>query len=255
MPSAVESGLEMADLRARGGDHLVQPWPTAGKIGSGAMGMVGDGAGIYVTDEAGRQLIDGPAGMWCVNVGHRRAELADTLRDQAMALSYSSPWSTTSAPSVLLAERLAARAPGDLDHVFLTTGGSSAVETALRFMMFANNVKGRPGKKLIVSRQGAYHGSTYLSGSLNGRPRDQDWMDSARDMVVRLSCPDPFHRPDGMDLAAFTDHLVEEFRQTIETTGAERIGAFIAEPIQASGGVIVPPPGYLGADARPVPGQ
>ncbi len=225
--------------------HLVQPWPTAGEIGAEARSGILSGDGIYVIDSEGRRLIDGPAGMWCVNAGHRRKELADVLYEQAMALSYNSPWYTMNAPSVALSERLAGHAPGDLDHVFYTTGGSSAVETALRFMQFANNVKGQPDKKMIVSRQGGYHGSTYLSASLNGRPRDHDWMDSAGDQVIKLNCPNPFRRPDGMSEAAFCDFLVEEFGAVIERAGAERIGAFIAEPVMASGGVIVPPDGYL----------
>lgn len=231
--------------RLAGQRPLVQPWPQAGSIGTTLLGPIGSGDGIYVTDETGRKLMDGPAGMWCVNVGHRRAELADAMRDQAMALSYNSPWYTTSTPSLELAERLAAHAPGDLDHVFFTTGGSSAVETALRFMHFSNNVRGRTEKKLIISRQGAYHGSTFLSASLNGRPRDQNWMDNLSDKVVMLSCPNPFERPAEMDEAAFADFLIEEFRQTIEREGAERIGAYVAEPIMASGGVIVPPAGYV----------
>ncbi len=99
------------------------------------------------------------------------------MYDQAMALSYNTPWYTMNAPSAELAKRIAGHAPGDLNHVFFTTGGSSAVESALRFMQFYNNVRGRPEKKLILSRGGAYHGSTYLSASLNGRPRDRDWMD------------------------------------------------------------------------------
>jgi len=226
-------------------DHLVQPWPTAGEIGAEARGGIVSGEGIYVVDGEGRKLIDGPAGMWCVNAGHRRKELADVLYQQAMDLSYNSPWYTMNEPSVTLSARLAGHAPGDLNHVFYTTGGSSAVETALRFMQFANNVKGRPEKKLIVSRQGGYHGSTYLSASLNGRPRDHDWMDSASEQVVKLTCPNPFRRPEGMSEAAFCDFLVEEFRAVIEARGAERIGAFIAEPVMASGGVIVPPEGYL----------
>jgi len=225
--------------------HLVQPWPTAGEIGAEARGGIVSGDGIYVTDSEGRRLIDGPAGMWCVNAGHRRKELADVLYEQAMALSYNSPWYTMNEPSVTLSERLAGHAPGDLDHVFFTTGGSSAVETALRFMQFANNVKGKPDKKMIVSRQGGYHGSTYLSASLNGRPRDHDWMDSASDQVIKLTCPNPFRRPEGMSEGAFCDFLVDEFRAVIEGTGSERIGAFIAEPVMASGGVIVPPDGYL----------
>src|SRR5690606_18398495 len=114
----------------------------AGSMGAEARTLIGEGDGIYVTDSDGRRLIDGPAGMWCVNAGHRRQELARVMYDQAMALSYNTPWYTMSEPSAVLAERLASHAPGDLSHVFFTTGGSSAVETALRFMQFYNNVRG-----------------------------------------------------------------------------------------------------------------
>ncbi len=225
--------------------HLVQPWPVASTVGAEARALIGDGDGIYITDGEGKRLIDGPAGMWCTNVGHRREELARVLYDQAMQLSYNTPWYTMNAPSAELARRIAAAAPGDLSHVFFTTGGSSAVETALRFMQFYNNVRGRPEKKLILSRGGAYHGSTYLAASLNGRPRDRDWMDGADELVVKLSSPDPFRRPVGMEVGAFADMLVEEFRSRVEAIGASRIGAFVGEPVQASGGVIVPPDGYL----------
>lgn len=225
--------------------HLVQPWPYAGSIGAEARTLVTSGDGIYLYDGDGRKLIDGPAGMWCINVGHRREELARIMYDQAMELSYNTPWYTMSTPAAELSRRIAGHAPGDLNHVFYTTGGSSAVETALRFMQFYNNVRGRPEKKLILSRGGAYHGSTYLSASLNGRPRDRDWMDAADDLVVKLSSPDPFRRPKGMSLEAFGDFLVDEFRDTVRRIGAGKIGCFVGEPIQASGGVIVPPRDYL----------
>lgn len=224
---------------------LMQPWPSSSSIGQETRGLLTGSDGVYVRDEDGRRLIDGPAGMWCVNVGHRNEALIAAMSDQARDLTYNSPWYTTNRPADRLAEELAARAPGDLDHVFFTTGGSSAVETALRLMQFANNIRGLPDKKLIVSRQAAYHGSTYLSASLNGRPRDHDWMDSASDQVRKLSAPDPFRRPAGSSITKFEDDLVEEFATLIRTEGAERIGAFIAEPIQASGGVIVPPENYL----------
>lgn len=159
--------------------HLMQPWPVAGSIGAEARALIGEGDGIYIVDGDGKRLIDGPAGMWCTNVGHRREELARVMYEQAMQLSYNTPWYTMNAPSAELARRIAVAAPGDLSHVFFTTGGSSAVETALRFMQFYNNARGRPEKKLILSRGGAYHGSTYLAASLNGRPRDRDWMDGA----------------------------------------------------------------------------
>ena len=215
--------LKASEMAAPGGGdaielgkrHLIQPWPYAGSVGAEARALIGEGDGIYITDNTGKRLIDGPAGMWCVNVGHRREELARVMYDQAMALSYNTPWYTMNAPSAELAMRIAGHAPDDLSHVFYTTGGSSAVETALRFMQFYNNVRGRPEKKLILSRGGAYHGSTYLSASLNGRPRDRDWMDGADELVIKLSSPDPFRRPQGMSLAAFTDFLVDQFRDTV----------------------------------------
>ncbi|MBX3579651.1 MAG: aminotransferase [Rhizobiaceae bacterium] len=243
----IDSGFADEAARAVGQatKHLVQPWPFAGSVGDEARTFVTDGDGIYITDGDGRRLIDGPAGMWCTNVGHRRKELAEVMYEQAMALSYNTPWYTMSSPSAELAERLAGHAPGDLNHVFFTTGGSSAVETALRFMQFYNNVRGRPDKKLILSRGGAYHGSTYLSASLNGRPRDADWMDGADALVTKLTAPNPFRRPAGVSKEGFADFLVEEFRNAVARLGADRIGAFVGEPVQASGGVIVPPETYL----------
>ncbi|WP_413988162.1 aminotransferase [Labrys okinawensis] len=235
-------GAHAVELAKR---HLVQPWPEAGEIGSESRALIEGGEGIYITDGEGKRLIDGPAGMWCVNVGHRREELARVMYDQAMQLSYNTPWYTMNAPSAVLAERIASHAPGDLGHVFYTTGGSTAVESALRFMQFYNNVRGRPEKKLILSRGGAYHGSTYLSASLNGRPRDRDWMDGADDLVIKLTSPNAFRRPSGMTVATFADSLVAEFEETVQRLGAERVGAFIGEPVQASGGVVLPPGDYL----------
>src|SRR5690606_11455332 len=215
---AVQSSAEVVALAT---NHLVQPWPHAGDMGAEARTLVTGGDGIYLIDGNGKKLIDGPAGMWCINAGHRREELARVMYEQALALSYNTPWYTMNTPSAELSGRIAEHAPGDLNHVFYTTGGSSAVETALRFMQFYNNVRGRPEKKLILSRGGAYHGSTYLSASLNGRPRDRDWMDTADDLVVKLSSPDPFRRPSGMTVEVFCDHLIDELRETIERIGAD----------------------------------
>lgn len=226
-------------------EHLVQPWPAIGSIGDDVRTPISEADAIYVFDRDGRKLIDGPAGMWCVQVGHRRRELAQTLHDQTMALSYSSPWYTTSGPAADLAAAIAKRAPGDLNHVFFSTGGSTAVETALRFAQFYQNVRGKPDKKLIVTREGAYHGSTYLTGSICGKPRDRDWMDQLEGHVVRLSSPYPFRRPEGVEKEDFCDFLIDEFEARIAEIGADRIGVFIGEPIMASGGVIIPPEGYL----------
>jgi adenosylmethionine-8-amino-7-oxononanoate aminotransferase len=229
--------------------NLVQPWPEAGEIGREHRGIIAEGRGIHVRDAEGRWLIDGPAGMWCVNAGHRNERLAQAMHDQALALSYNSPWYTENRPATRLAERLAAHAPGDLRHFFFTTGGSSAVETAIRFVQFFNNVLERPAKKKIVSRRNAYHGSTFLTASLNGRPIYSEWQDTAGDFILKLSNPDPFRRPPGLTPEGFTDWLAREFEQLVAAEGPETIAAFIAEPVMGSGGVIVPPPGYLKAMA------
>lgn len=243
MPNADAAMFRKATENAE--RHLVQPWPFAGLIGTEARGMLGSGDGVYVYDDQGRKLIDGPAGMWCTNVGHRNAALAGALRDQALQLSYNTPWYTCSPPSATLAARLAALAPGDLGHVFFTTGGSTAMESALRFIQFYNNVRGRERKKKLICREGGYHGSTYLTASLNGSQRLRNYMDFADDLVIRLSSPNPFRRPAGMTVAQFSDHLVAEFKDAIARHGAENIAAFVGEPIMGSGGVIVPPPGYF----------
>jgi adenosylmethionine-8-amino-7-oxononanoate aminotransferase len=241
----VDTPVQVAPSEVGETAPLVQPWPRAAGIGTTSLGRILSGDGVYVEDADGRRLIDGPAGMWCVNVGHRNKALADALHEQAMSLTYTSPWYTSNNPAETLAGILADRAPGDLKHVLFTTGGSTAVETALRLMQFYNNVRGLPEKKLIVSRQGGYHGSTYLSASLNGRPRVPDWMDGAAGLTCKLSCPDPFRRPAGVSREGFEDFLEREFRDLINEKGADRIGAFIAEPVQASGGLLVPTEHYF----------
>jgi adenosylmethionine-8-amino-7-oxononanoate aminotransferase len=224
-------------------DHLIQPWESLEGLGGPVRTVVDTADGVYVHDARGNRLIDGPGGMWCVQIGYGRREIAEAIAKQAMSMSYNSPWYTTSSPAARLASRIAEMTPGDLDRVFFTTGGSTAVDSALRFTQFFNNYLGRPEKKIILSRQGAYHGSTYLSASCSGKERDKNYFDFA-DFVRHLSSPNPYRRPDGMTVEAFCDHLVAELEQAIADLGPASIAAFIAEPILASGGVLIPPEGY-----------
>ncbi|KAA3621509.1 MAG: aminotransferase [Proteobacteria bacterium] len=225
-------------------EHVIHPWECFDRRHLDSRTVITRGEGIYVYDSEGNRLIDGPGGMWCVNVGHGRAELAEAMADQARQLAYYSPWSLSNVPAATLARRLATYTPGDLNNVFFTTGGSTAVDSALRFVAFYNNLKGRPEKKLIVSRADAYHGSTYLSASCSGKARDKNYLDFASHLVHHLSSPNPYHRPEGMSVEAFVELKVEELESRILELGPERVAAFIAEPILASGGVIIPPPGY-----------
>jgi len=149
------------DLQQIDNDHVMHPWASMGQDDPN-LGVVEKARGIYMVDRDGKRFIDGPGGMWCVNIGHGRQEIADAMAEQVSRLGYVSPWTASTEASVLLAERLAAEAPGDLNTVFYTTGGSSAVDTALRFIQFYNNIKGRPEKKVFIAREKGYHGSTYL---------------------------------------------------------------------------------------------
>jgi len=222
------------------------PWEYLPDKGRANRTIVSHAEGIYVYDEHGHKLIDGPGGMWCVQIGYKRREMADAIAEQIMRVPYMNPFSLTSAPPAQLAARLAAMAPGDLKHVFFTTDGSSSVDAALRFVQFYNNFKGRPAKKHIISRANAYHGGTHLCALVSGKYRgDQCWFDLAWPYAHFLPHVNPARRPAGMSVEAFCDEKVNDLEAKILELGPERVAAFIAEPIQASGGVIVPPEGYL----------
>ena len=235
--------FDTEDLQAKD-NRWIHPWEEIAGLGRQKRTVITSGEGIYVTDSDGNRMIDGPAGMWCVNVGHGRREIADAIAEQALRLSYYSPWSVTNAPAVELAAKLTSIAPDGFGHVFFTTGGSTAVDSALRFAMFLNNVLGRPEKKHIISRHDAYHGSTYLSASCSGKARDRNFMEFEYGFIHHLPSPNPYRRPDGMSVEAFCAAKVRDLEEKILELGSANVAAFIAEPILASGGVIVPPEGY-----------
>ncbi|MGI9415641.1 MAG: aminotransferase class III-fold pyridoxal phosphate-dependent enzyme, partial [Hyphomicrobiales bacterium] len=224
--------------------QFFHPWDRPNLMDENARTIMVGGRDATVTDIDGHDLIDGPGGMWCLNLGHGADEIADAMAEQARALAYSTPWGTANPPSAAVSAKLAELAPGDLNRVMLTTGGSTANDSALRFVAFYNNLMGRPEKKHLISRQNAHHGSTLLAASVSGKERDKSHMDTLSDMVTFLSSPNPYRRPTGMTESAYCDSLIDEFDAAIERRGADRIAAYIAEPVLASGGVIVPPEGY-----------
>ena len=223
--------------------HWIHPWENFQTVGTAARTIIARSEGIYLTDTEGNRLIDGPAGMWCVNIGHGNSEMAEAIAEQVRRMPYYSPWSLGNVPAAELSAKLAALAPGDLDHVFFTTGGSTAVDSALRFVMYLNNCLGRPEKKHIISRQDAYHGATYLAASCSGKPRDRILLDFETGFIHHIGSPNPYRRPAGTSVEDFCDAKIAELEAKILELGPDRVAAFIAEPVLASGGVIVPPPG------------
>jgi len=224
--------------------HQIHPW-AAMDDWRGYDNMIVDSAkGIYFWDAQGKRYIDGPGGMWCSQIGYGRHEMAKAIADQVIKLSYTSPFTNATEPSAVLARKLAELAPGDLNNVFFTTGGSTAVDTALRTMQYLNNRRKKPEKKMILAREKGYHGSTYLAHSVTGKERDESHFDFEIRLVHFLPDVNPYRRPKGTSMAAWCDARVADLQAAIDELGADKIGAFIAEPILSSGGVIVPPEGY-----------
>ena len=200
--------------------------------------------GVYIYDENGKRYLDAPGGMWAVQIGYGREEMADAISEQVKNLAYFSPFTLSSSPAAELAGEIAKRTPGDLNNVFFTTGGSTAVDSAIRFVHFRNNLLGKPEKKVIISRQKAYHGSTYLAATVSGKERDKGWLDQEQRLVRFLPNVNPYVRGEGQSVEEFLDEKVSDLENMILDVGPDKIAAFIAEPILASGGVIVPPKGY-----------
>ena len=223
---------------------FLHPWEDVQKLGENKRTVISEADGVYIEDSDGNKLLDGPAGMWCVNIGHRRQEMADAIAEQTMKLTYVSPWSLTSEPAAVLAEKLASLSPGDLNHVFYTTGGSTAVDSALRFVMFRNNVLGKPDKKHVISRTNAYHGSTFLAASASGKSRDKNFLDFYDSHFHHIQDPNLLDKPDNLTEEEYCDLRSGALEEKILELGADNVAAFIAEPILASGGVLLAPEGY-----------
>ncbi|MBT6318825.1 MAG: aminotransferase, partial [Porticoccaceae bacterium] len=237
--------MKSDSYRDKYNQHLLHPWGDLSALGEDdSSSVIVRGEGAYIFDAEGNRLLDGPAGMWCMQAGYGRREIADAVAEQMMTLSYATTFSLINNREVELAQRIAAQTPGDLNRIYFTTGGSTAVDAALRLCQLASNIQGAPQRKQILTREKAYHGSTYLSASVTGKERDKTAMDTIREGVHFLSAPCHYYYPQFETEAAFCDFLIAELEEKILEIGAENIMCFIAEPILASGGVIVPPADY-----------
>ncbi|WP_340372707.1 aspartate aminotransferase family protein [Peribacillus sp. FSL E2-0218] len=188
-----------------------------------------EGKGIYLTDVKGRTVIDGMSSLWNVNIGHGQEELADVAREQMAKLAFTSNFATFSnEPAIRLAAKIASIAPGDLNAVFFTSGGSESNDTAFKLARHYWILKGQPNRQKIISRSKSYHGVAMGATSATGLKPFRDFTNSI--------APD-FCYVDGSS--------IEELRRVIEQEGPETVAAFIAEPIQGAGGVNLPPEGYF----------
>jgi putrescine aminotransferase len=227
--------------------HALHPWTNFGPFEKQGALVITKGEGCTLWDAQGRAYLDAVGGMWCTNIGLGRKEMALAMAQQAEQLAFANYFvDMTNDPAARLAAKLAELAPGDLNRVHFTTGGSTAVDTAVRMVSFYHHARGNPDKTDIVARENSYHGSTYLTQSVGKRNGDRiEEFRYKTEGIHHLSCPNPYRRPEGMTTDQFCDHLIAEFEALIARVGPDRIGGFIAEPIQASGGIIIPPDHYL----------
>jgi adenosylmethionine-8-amino-7-oxononanoate aminotransferase len=238
-----------ADLVAADKAHLVHPLTRhRAFLDTGPVLVVaGKGAQVQLAD--GQWLIDGSAGLWCVNVGHGRAELAKAASDQMLAVAFTPTFGGfSSVPAIRLAERLADLAPGDLEAVFFTSGGSEANESAIKFARYYWRLADKPTKTIVISHERGYHGLAHATTSATGlTPYHQDFGPSAADFV-HVAPPYPYRYPEGSaDQGINPVDSGEVLSKTIGALGADRVAAVIVEPVLGTGGVIVPPAGYLKA--------
>ena len=237
-------------LEARAKAHLFQPFTSIVDQQTNGPHVIDRAEGIRIYDSAGHEYIDAMAGLWCVNVGYGRQELVDAMAEQAARLSYyHSFMGLSNAPSIELAERLAALAPGNLNKVFFGNSGSDANDTQVKLVWLYNNMRGKPKKKKFIGRIGSYHGVTVASGSLSGLANIHSRFDLPYgDRFVHVGRPHHYwDAQPGETERAFSARLAMELEETIHREGPETIAAFIAEPVMGAGGVILPPEGYFEA--------
>lgn len=226
--------------------HLIQSFANLdGLKQTDARTAIVGAKGAYVTDSEGNELIDGIGGLWCVNVGHGRHEIIDAITEQLKQLDYYSTFYNFTHPSAAqLAAKLAELAPGNLNRVHFANSGSVANDSSIRMLHHYNNRLGRPNKKKVLSRVGAYHGSTHLAMAMTTPAYSDGWDTAAEGLVHHLRSPYAYREADGMTDAEFLDVLVDDMLGTIKNLGEDNICAFIAEPIMGAGGILVAPDGY-----------
>ncbi|WP_339108279.1 aspartate aminotransferase family protein [Thioclava sp. GXIMD4216] len=202
--------------------------------------------GVYIEDRDGRQMLDAFAGLYCVNVGYGRPEIADAIADQARELAYYHAYvGHGTEASITLAQMVMERAPEGMSKVYFGLSGSDANETNIKLIWYYNNILNRPEKKKIISRWRGYHGSGVMTGSLTGLSGFHNKFDLPRAPILHTEAPYYFRRPEGIETEeAFTAHCVAELEALIEREGADTIAAFIGEPVLGTGGIVPPPAGY-----------
>lgn len=230
-------------------NSVLHPFTQLKDFASGKMGdptIVETGKGIRIQDAHGKQLIDGFAGLYCVNVGYGRTEVAEAISRQAYRLAYYHTYAAhTTDELAILSDRLVKMAPGKMSKVFYGMSGSDANETQAKLVWYYNNLRGKPNKKKIISRERGYHGCSVVSGSMTGMSFYHDHMDLPRTGILHTGVPHHYWGAEaGETELEFSRRRSSELEDMILREDPDTVGAFIAEPVLGTGGITPPPQGY-----------
>jgi putrescine aminotransferase len=225
--------------------HFLHPFTDHAALRKRGVRVMVRGEGIYLWDSDGHRIIDGMSGLWCVNVGYGRTSISEAVYHQMETLPfYNSFFNTTNVPAVRLAALLAELAPPQFAHVFFTSSGSEANDTVVRMVRRYWDVMGQPDRDVIISRRNAYHGSTMAGASLGGMAGMHAQGGLPIPGIVHIGQPNYAEDGHGMSEAEFGLHAAGWLEQKILELGPGKVAAFIGEPVQGAGGVIVPPSTY-----------
>jgi len=239
------ASLDTAELQAVDAAHYLHPFTDFKQLNRKGSRVIERAEGIYLWDSDGNRILDGMAGLWCVNLGYGRKELADAAYAQMLQLPYyNSFFQTTTPPAIRLAELLAEVTPDGLNHVFFTGSGSEANDTVVRMVRHYWASLGNPDKTILISRENAYHGSTMAGASLGGMKPMHAQGGLPIPGIVHIEQPYWFGHGAGMSPDEFGLKAARALETKIDELGEGRVAAFIAEPIQGAGGVIIPPDSY-----------
>lgn len=236
----------LASLRRADAAHHLHPFTDHADMHRSGTHVIVAAEGSHVIDETGRRLLDALAGLWCVNVGYGRKEIADAVHEQMLAVSfYPSFLNSTNPTAIRLAEKLSTIAPPGLGRVFFSSSGSEANETALKLIRAYQKIRGKSGKRTVLARTFAYHGVGLATASLTGLPSCQTPFDLPLPGFLHVPGPHPYGVGSELTPEEYGAWCIAETERTIAREGADTIAALFAEPVQGAGGVIVPPAGYL----------
>ena len=237
----------LSNVAMRDVETLIHPYTDLDAFRAKGPFVLERGEGIHVFDGEGRRYIEGLAGLWCCSLGYGDEELADAARDQLARLSYAHLFGGKSHETAIeLAERLKAIAPHAASKILFCCSGSEANDQQVKLLWYYNNALGRPAKKKIISRQRGYHGVTVAAAGLTGLPILHKEFDLPLPGILHVSCPDPYRNrlPDESE-EEFATRLADELEAVIVAEDPDTVAGFIAEPVMAAGGVIVPPETYF----------